>query len=161
MGLFSWFPRKRQREQKIRSDSLSQLPHAQHASSPFTETSPTSSADLEVVEGRLMLSTAAYALPKDEREISRLDLQHLIVRDALQSNYCAPIENPQAILDVGTGTGRWAQEMAQAFPQAWVAGCDLVEVEMSKDAAELIPTNYQFFRGDVLKGLPFDNQRFD
>jgi ubiquinone/menaquinone biosynthesis C-methylase UbiE len=108
-----------------------------------------------------MLSTAAYGLPKDEQEINRLDLQHFIVRNVLQGNYRAPIQQPQAILDVGTGTGRWAQEMAQAFPDAQVAGCDLVEAGTGKEAAGLVPGNYQFFIGDVLKGLPFDDQSFD
>jgi cytochrome P450/ubiquinone/menaquinone biosynthesis C-methylase UbiE len=132
-------------------------------SSPKTQqvssTSPV--ADGKVVEGRFMLSESAYALPKDEQEINRLDLQHLIVHNAFGSNFRAPLENPQAILDVGTGTGRWAREMAQAFPSAWVVGCDLVESETSKDVGGLPPQNYQFVKGDVLKGLPFDNQSFD
>ncbi|MFL5659737.1 MAG: cytochrome P450, partial [Ktedonobacteraceae bacterium] len=136
-------------------------PKVHQASSPFSQISSEPVADGEVVEGRFMLSTAAYALPKDEQEINRLDLQHVLVHNAFQGNYRAPIENPQAILDVGTGTGRWAREMAQAFPDAWVVGCDLVEGETSEDAAGLTPLNYQFVTGDVLKGLPFDKARFD
>lgn len=136
-------------------------PKVQQASSPFPQTSSESVADGEIVEGRFMLSTAAYALPKGEQEINRLDLQHVIVYNAFQGNYRAPIENPQAILDVGTGTGRWAREMAQTFPDAWVVGCDLVESKTSEDAAGLTPLNYQFVKGDVLKGLPFDKERFD
>lgn len=108
-----------------------------------------------------MLSTATYALPKDEREINRLDLQHFIARYALQGNYHAPLQNPRAILDVGTGTGRWAQEMAQTFPAAQVTGCDLLEAETGKQAAGIVPPNYQFHTGDVLKGLSFADQSFD
>ncbi len=158
MGLFGWLTRNRRRKQQIRFDSLSLLPTEQNVSSPSISAP---SAELEIVEGRLMFSTAAYGLPKDEKEISRLDLQHFIVRNVLQGNYRAPIENPQAILDAGTGTGRWAQEMAQTFPDAWVVGCDLVEAETGKDMTGLVPANYQFFIGDVLKGLPFNDQSFD
>src|SRR5579872_6941853 len=120
MGLFSWLTRKRRQKQQIRADSLSLLPvNAGGAEEP--------EAELELVEGRLMCSTSAYALPKDEREVSRLDLQHFILRNVLQGNYRAPIGQPGAILDVGAGTGRWAQEMAQAFPFTRVVGSDLVE----------------------------------
>lgn len=161
MGLFSWFTRKRPRELPVRSDSVSLLPTVQRTSLPLIPTTPVTSAELELVEGRLMLSAAAYTLPRDEQEISRLDLKHFIVRNALQSHYRAPIGSPQAILDVGTGTGRWAQEMALAFPTAWVVGCDLVEIETSKDIASQIPSNYQFFTGDVLKGLSFADQSFN
>ncbi len=161
VGLLSWLTRKRRHELLAHSDSMSLLPTTQHTSLPLIPTTPVTSAELELVEGRLMLSAAAFALPKDEQEISPLDLQHFIVRNALQSHYRAPIGNPQAILDVGTGTGRWAQEMALAFPTAWVVGCDLVKLETSKDIANQIPGNYQFFTGNVLKGLSFADQSFN
>jgi ubiquinone/menaquinone biosynthesis C-methylase UbiE len=43
--------------------------------------------------------------------MNRLDFQHFILRQAFKGNYAAPIRNPARILDVGTGTGRWATEM--------------------------------------------------
>jgi len=54
----------------------------------------------------------AYPLPNDEKEQNRLDLAHHVFRLVLGGQlYRAPIQNPQRILDIGTGTGIWAIEM--------------------------------------------------
>lgn len=37
----------------------------------------------------------------------------------------APLRNPKQILDVGTGTGIWAIDMADQHPNAKVTGIDL------------------------------------
>jgi methylase of polypeptide subunit release factors len=39
--------------------------------------------------------------------------------------YEAPIKKPLRIMDVGTGTGIWAIDMADKFPEAEVIGVDL------------------------------------
>ena len=39
--------------------------------------------------------------------------------------FFAPIKEPERILDIGTGTGIWAIEMGDAFPNASVIGTDL------------------------------------
>jgi ubiquinone/menaquinone biosynthesis C-methylase UbiE len=64
-------------------------------------------------------------LPRHPAEIDRLDLQHYALRAALQGNYVAPVDTPDRILDVGSGTGQWAYEMCDEFPEAIVVGCDL------------------------------------
>lgn len=65
-------------------------------------------------------------MPNDESEQDRLDLSHgmfkLIMRDKL---YLAPISKPSRILDIGTGTGIWAIEMGDEFPDADIIGTDL------------------------------------
>lgn len=53
------------------------------------------------------------------------------------------VGQPQDILDVAAGTGRWCHEMALAFPQAQVIGCDLVEQATNKLEA---PPNYHFLK---------------
>jgi cyclopropane fatty-acyl-phospholipid synthase-like methyltransferase len=47
--------------------------------------------------------------------------------------YVAPLDETktQRILDIGTGTGIWAIEMADQFPQAEVIGTDLSPIQPS------------------------------
>lgn len=115
--------------------------------------------------GRQYAAGIPYALPSDMDEANRLDFQHFILRQAFQGNYVAPIGAPASILDVGTGTGRWAKEMAMAFPNANVVGMDIKEpVADEKQAAsslDLRPTNYVFVPGNVLRGIPFPDASFD
>ena len=55
--------------------------------------------------------------PTDEREKDRLDLHHEIFLQLLEGElYKAPIgQHPQQILDIGTGTGIWAIDMADKY----------------------------------------------
>lgn len=58
-------------------------------------------------------------LPNDDKEQDRLDLLHHIFRLTLNGALCrTALENPQNILDIGTGTGIWAIQGAADF-------CDL------------------------------------
>ena len=43
--------------------------------------------------------------------------------------FFSPIKNPKNILDLGTGTGIWAMEIAEHFPQANVLGNDLSPIQ--------------------------------
>jgi SAM-dependent methyltransferase len=106
---------------------------------------------------RRYLEDQPYLLPKDLKEINRLDFQHYVLRMLLRGNYVAPIRNPRQVLDVGCGTGQWAYEMAREYPQALVVGLDL---EQAKNPTSP-PDNYRFVQGDVLKGLPFADNTFD
>lgn len=56
----------------------------------------------------------SYTLPNDESEQDRLDLYHHIWSMVLKGElHTAPLDNPQQILDIGTGTGIWAIDMAE------------------------------------------------
>lgn len=56
----------------------------------------------------------------------------------------ANLESPQRILDVGTGTGIWAIEMADLFPAAEVFGIDLSPIQPG-----LVPENCKFYVDDA------------
>lgn len=99
-------------------------------------------------------------------EVDRLDFQHYMLRFAFQGLYAAPVAQPQNILDVATGTGRWAIEMAQLFPGANVIGLDVKPPAVDARAADQPqadqrPPNYAFIPGNLLEGLPFDDGAFD
>ncbi|HEU5348921.1 MAG TPA: methyltransferase domain-containing protein [Ktedonobacterales bacterium] len=119
--------------------------------------------DFVIAKGRKHVAMAPYLLPKDLQEGSRLDFQHYMLRYALRGNYAAPITNPREILDIGTGTGRWAFEMAAFFPAANVVGVDLVTppIPTNAPAQSAPPANYVFVQANVLDGLPFSNNSFD
>jgi len=116
--------------------------------------------------GRRVLTNTPYILPKDKLEGDRLDLQHHLLKLAAGGNYRAPIRSPRAILDVACGTGIWAREMAQQFKRAQVIGIDIDRTPLERSLEILgpggqFPTNFRFQQADVLKRLPFDDERFD
>src|SRR5579883_1460167 len=129
------------------------------AATPATKAPPRQDAP-----GRRFREDVPYALPKDLEEGQRLNFQHYIIRYVLRGNYAAPLDQTvKTILDVGSGTGIWGHEMAQAFPLARVYGLDLEPpqtVSLAAPAAP-VPDNYHFIQGNVLKGLPFPDNMFD
>ncbi|HEY4025023.1 MAG TPA: methyltransferase domain-containing protein [Candidatus Dormibacteraeota bacterium] len=99
---------------------------------------------------------ASYLLPRHPSEVDRLDLQHYGLRAALRANYLAPVESPERVLDVGSGTGQWGFDVCQRFPNASVTGIDLVA---GKPGA---PPRYRSVRANVLDGgVPFSDGMFD
>ena len=97
-------------------------------------------------------------LPCDEDELDRNDLQHskfiLILSGRLQ---LAPIsESPQKILDLGTGTGIWAIDVADKYASASVIGVDIAAVQ-----PQWIPPNLQFEIEDVESDWLWAKNSFD
>jgi len=99
-----------------------------------------------------------YLLPNDEAEQNRLDLLHHIFKMVLQGElYTAPLDpsSLHRVLDVGTGTGIWALEMADQFPLATVIGTDISPIQ-----PEWVPPNCRFYVDDAesawIHDEPFD-----
>ena len=69
---------------------------------------------------------------------------HYITRLLGDRLYEAPIQNPSRILDVGTGTGIWAIDMADDFPAAEVIGFDISPIQPA-----WVPPNCQFHIDDA------------
>ncbi len=63
--------------------------------------------------------------------MERIDMEHekyFLLLD--EKRYLAPIgPNPQQILDLGTGTGIWAMDIADQFPSAQVLGIDIAPIQ--------------------------------
>ena len=82
-----------------------------------------------------------YVFPNDEPELERLDLQHhMCIISNRGKLFQAPIsENPQNVLDLGTGTGIFAIEFAERYPSASVLGTDISPVQPA-----WVPPNVRF-----------------
>ncbi len=91
-----------------------------------------------------------YLMPREPREVNRLDLQHYALRELLGTNHLAPIAELRSVLDVGTGTGQWALDISREFPRALVIGGDQPAPMAAHDHA-----GYIYVRLNVLRGLPF------
>jgi SAM-dependent methyltransferase len=99
----------------------------------------------------------AYWGPNDELAKEILDFAHhmyLLTLD--QKLHLAPIQNPQRVLDVGTGTGIWAIDMADQYPGAEVIGTDLSPIQ-----PEWVPPNCHFEIDDVSLDWTFPQDHFD
>ncbi|KAI1849523.1 hypothetical protein JX265_013638 [Neoarthrinium moseri] len=100
-----------------------------------------------------------YFLPNDAAEQDRLDFQHAALVQLFGDRlFRAPLDpNLKYTLDVATGTGIWALEFAQRFPNAQVIGTDLSLIQPLNLAAP----NCQFYRQDAEKDWDFGGILFD
>ncbi|KAI0035915.1 S-adenosyl-L-methionine-dependent methyltransferase [Vararia minispora EC-137] len=110
-----------------------------------------------------------YLLPADEDELKRFDLLHRLTRFVLGgSNYIGPVKqvlSPERkpagdklrVLDLGTGGGLWAIDMADEFPHTEVTGVDLAPLQ-----PEWVPVNCSFEVCDLdAHCLPYESNSFD
>ncbi|RAK73038.1 class I SAM-dependent methyltransferase [Aspergillus fijiensis CBS 313.89] len=87
----------------------------------------------------------SYLYPNDEQELDRMDMQHHMLRLVNHGRlYFAPVQRPKRILDIGTGSGIWAIEIASDFPEAEITGTDLSPVQPLE-----VPENVHFLVDDA------------
>ena len=97
-----------------------------------------------------------YVVPYDEGEQERMDLHYHSMRLSIQNKlFHAPVGTPTRILDVGTGTGIWAMDVADEFPAAEVIGFDLSPIQPT-----YVPPNLQFEVLDAEETWDFGENRF-
>ncbi|KAM3517339.1 hypothetical protein MY4038_010315 [Beauveria bassiana] len=100
----------------------------------------------------------AYNFPNDDVEQEREDMKHAMVKLLCgQKLFFAPIgDNPQQILDIGTGTGIWVIEMGDQFPSASVLGIDLSPIQ-----PDWLPPNVRFIVDDAESPWLYPRNHFD
>ncbi|KAL5601219.1 uncharacterized protein BROUX77_005468 [Berkeleyomyces rouxiae] len=103
-----------------------------------------------------------YPLPNDDPEQERDALKHMLLLELTNGQlFHAPLgqhgaPDPQRIIDLGCGTGRWTIDVGEAFPAAEVIGIDLSPI-----MPEWLPPNVRFMVDDIedeewLHGSNFD-----
>lgn len=99
-----------------------------------------------------------YGMPIDDDELDRMDLQHRKYELVIgEKHFLAPIgPTPQRILDLGTGTGIWALDVADMYPSAQVIGVDIAPIQ-----PKWVASNCQFEIDDVEETWTFKENSFD
>jgi len=102
---------------------------------------------------RLFHSHGIYPLPVDAREQERLTWQHRTLHALIGEHYVGPVDvilstnqddRRKRVLDLGTGTGCWALDMAQRFPSARFNAIDIVPIQTRHP-----PNNVHFEMHDI------------
>ncbi|SPQ24311.1 e2fe2a48-64e9-499f-9da9-cc145a7e7db2 [Thermothielavioides terrestris] len=100
---------------------------------------------------------AEYWGPNDDRQNKGLDMAHHMMYLAFEDKlYLAPLENPQKVLDVGTGTGIWAIDFADEHPSAEVIGTDLSPIQPA-----WVPPNCKFELDNCEQPWTYAENSFD
>ncbi|KAI1428618.1 tam domain protein [Xylaria sp. FL1777] len=98
-------------------------------------------------------SDGSYHYPNDSLELERLDWQYICLKRLFNDkNYFAPWSQerpPKRVLDLATGTGMWAMEMAEEFESSTVIGTDLSPIQ-----PEYVPPNVHFYIHDATQISP-------
>ncbi|KAG5800728.1 hypothetical protein H9Q69_000287 [Fusarium xylarioides] len=99
-----------------------------------------------------------YWDPIDDTGQEAMDINHHVLTLLLGGKlYLAPVpDNIQTAVDIGTGTGIWAMEFADGFPNASVIGTDLAPIQPG-----WIPPNLEFQIEDCTQEWTFQPDTFD
>ncbi|KAJ8117647.1 hypothetical protein OPT61_g1183 [Boeremia exigua] len=98
-----------------------------------------------------------YILPDDEQEQDRLDIKYASIQLVFSDKVTfTPLENPQQILDIGTGTGIWAIDAGEQFPSATITATDLSPIQPT-----WVPPNVKFEIDDAEASWTWPLDHFD
>ncbi|KAK5100977.1 hypothetical protein LTS08_004583 [Lithohypha guttulata] len=100
----------------------------------------------------------AYYGANDEDAKCHMDICHALYTQTFNDKlFLAPIDPyPQQILDLGTGTGIWAIDMAEEYPSAIVVGTDLSPIQPN-----WVPPNCKFMVDDMEEDFCWSDNHFD
>ncbi|KAF6816530.1 methyltransferase domain-containing protein [Colletotrichum sojae] len=98
-----------------------------------------------------------YHFPNDDPEQEREFMKHVVMTHLLGNKlHRAPLVNPQQVLDIGTGTGVWAIDMGDEYPEAAVTGIDLSPIW-----PDWVPPNVKFVVDDAEAEWYHERDSFD
>ncbi|WPH01590.1 Hypothetical protein R9X50_00443800 [Acrodontium crateriforme] len=99
-----------------------------------------------------------YCFPNDAMAQRHEEtINHLCLMSMRDRLFLAPIgDNPKNILDIGTGIGLWAIDMADKFPSANIIGTDLSPVSTA-----MVPSNVTFEIDDCTADWLYPPDHFD
>ncbi|CAG7564463.1 unnamed protein product [Fusarium equiseti] len=103
--------------------------------------------------------TTSYFLPNDDQQLESVDLTHHYLTILLDDQlFLPPLKEDklQKVLDVGTGTGIWAIEFADRYPNVEIIGTDL-----SPCQPEWVPPNVRFEIDDAVMNWTWEPNEFD
>ncbi|KAG5928830.1 hypothetical protein E4U42_007943 [Claviceps africana] len=128
-----------------------------------TSVTPSAYED-EVAHGRRYhgFRRGRYPLPNDDLEQRREETNHALMLELTGGRlfYSDIGKHPQKIIDIGTGTGTWAIDVADQYPSASVIGTDLSPIQ-----PRWVPVNVRMYVDDCeepdwLHGSNFDLVHF-
>lgn len=100
---------------------------------------------------------AEYWGPNDERQNQGLDVAHHMMYLAFDNKlHLAPLKDPQNVLDLGTGTGIWAIDFADEYPESYVLGTDLSPIQPT-----WLPPNCKFEIDNCEQAWIYPDNHFD
>ncbi|KAL6901111.1 S-adenosyl-L-methionine-dependent methyltransferase [Trichoderma evansii] len=105
------------------------------------------------------MGSVQYWQSNDEAASESLDINHHAICMAMGDKlYLAPLEREKIkrALDIGTGTGIWAIDFADEYPDAQVIGTDISPIQPT-----WVPPNLQFEIEDCTQDWTFRNEEFD
>jgi ubiquinone/menaquinone biosynthesis C-methylase UbiE len=102
--------------------------------------------------------TTEYWAPNDTQQNEGLDLiHHALLKLFDDKLYLAPIgENPHRVLDLGTGTGIWAMDFGDQFPETEIIGTDISPIQPS-----WVAPNVKFVVDDLMLNWTWPADHFD
>ncbi|KAG6074959.1 hypothetical protein E4U16_003676 [Claviceps sp. LM84 group G4] len=100
-----------------------------------------------------------YFIPNDDQQLESVELSHHYMKILLDDQlFLAPLEKDKIhrVIDIGTGSGIWAIEFADRFPNASVIGTDL-----SPCQPQWVPPNLRFEIDDATLEWTWNANYFD
>ncbi|KAK3306663.1 S-adenosyl-L-methionine-dependent methyltransferase [Chaetomium strumarium] len=107
---------------------------------------------------RYALENGIYFAPVDDDEIDRLQYMHEIFNMMFDNRLIfPPLPRPRRILDCGYGSGAWAIDVAEQYPECEVIGIDVYPYPVP----EALPPNLDFQVDDLNSPSTFPSNYFD